>query len=241
MSNSVTENHFSDWRDKINESSSTDADFLSYFDTANSVEEAFCQGYWDFAHHILKDDVIPFIGEPFDCKALEIGFGGGRLLNASSRFFNEVYGVDIHEHFDKVDEFLKKRNAGKYQLLKGDGKTLPVEDNSIDFVYSFIVLQHLPTIDILQSYLHEVKRVLKPDRAACLYIGHLPFNFRGKKYEDINTRHVDTTRENTLLLRPNTTKALLRDAELKLIRCDRPRKKPWKTDLGAQHYVIVTA
>nr|WP_254869441.1 class I SAM-dependent methyltransferase [Thalassospira lucentensis] len=214
---------------------------MSYFDTSGSVEEAFCQGYWDFAHHILKDDLLPLIGEPFNCSALEIGFGGGRLLNASSRFFNHVYGVDIHENFDKVSEFLASRDVENFTLLKGDGKTIPLEDNSVDFIYSFIVLQHLPTIDILESYLHEVKRILKPGKAACLYIGHLPFNLHGIKYLDINTRKVDTTRENTLLLRPQTTKKLLKKAELHLVASGRPRKKPWRQDLGAQHYVIVTA
>lgn len=237
----IAEDHFKDWRKQIVDRSDDDDEFLSYFDTATNVEEAYCQGHWDFAHHVLKSTALPYIGEPFEVKSLEIGFGGGRLLHAASNYFNHAYGVDIHDQFDKVNTLLKERHVDNCTLLKGDGRTIPLEDNSIDFVYSFIVLQHLPTIDILKAYLHEVKRVLKPGKPACLFIGHLPFNFRGIKYLDIETRTVDTTRENTLLLRPSTTKKLLAKAGLKLKEIGRPRKKPWRQDLGAQHYVIVTA
>lgn len=240
MSDIVRE-HFDDWREQIDRASDLDAEFLSYFDTSDSVEQAYIQGEWDFAHHILKDDVLPLIGEPFEAKVLEIGFGGGRLLAAASRYFSHVYGVDIHKHFPKVENLLETRQVNNFTLLEGNGSNIPLEKESIDFIYSFIVLQHLPTIDVLESYFKEVKRVLKKGQPACLYIGHLPFNYRGMKYQDVQLRSVETTRENTLLLRPSYTKKLLKKAGLSLIKCARPRKKPWRLDLGAQHYVIVTA
>lgn len=240
MSDIVRE-HFDDWREQIGRASKLDNDFLSYFDTSESVEQAYMQGQWDFAHHILKDDLLPLIGEPFDAKALEVGFGGGRLLAAASRYFSHVYGVDIHKHFSKVEDLLRVQQIDNFTLLEGNGSNIPVESQSLDFVYSFIVLQHLPTIDILESYFREVKRVLKKGQPACLYIGHLPFNYRGMKYQDVTVRSVETTRENTLLLRPSYTKKLLKEAGLTLVKYDRPRKKPWRTVLGAQHYVIVTA
>lgn len=235
------EKHFDSWRENISAHGEDDASFLSYFDTASGVEEAFMQGQWDFAHHVLKPTAIPLIGEPFEATALEIGFGGGRLLAASSRYFSHVYGVDIHEEFERVDGLLRQRGVENVTLLKGDGKTLPVEDRSIDFVYSFIVLQHLPSIDILQAYLAEVKRVLRPGRPACLYVGHLEWNWRGVSYADCASRNVTTTRDNTLLLRPRQSARLFKQAGLTCIEQGRARKKPWRNDLGNQHYIIATA
>ena len=235
------EGHFDSWRENISAHGEDDASFLSYFDTASGVEEAFMQGQWDFAHHLLKPTVIPLIGEPFEATALEIGFGGGRLLAASSRYFKQVYGVDIHDEFERVEDLLRQRGVENATLLRGDGRTLPVEDQSIDFVYSFIVLQHLPSIDVLQTYLAEVKRVLRPGRPACLYVGHLGWNWRGIRHADCATHEVASSRENTLLLRPRQSERLFRQAGLTCVELGRARKKPWRTDLGNQHYIIATA
>jgi SAM-dependent methyltransferase len=35
-------------------------------------------------------------------------------------------------------------------------------DNSFDFVYSYIVFQHIPNRDVVLNYLSEARRVLKP-------------------------------------------------------------------------------
>lgn len=233
--------HFADWREQIKRHDESDADFLSYFDSADSVDQSFLQGAWDFSNQVLRPPVAPLIGEPFDATALEIGFGGGRLLAAASSHFNRVIGVDIHDSFGRVQQMLDDRGIKNAQLLKGDGKTLPVETNSIDFVYSFIVLQHLPLVDVLQSYLSEVKRVLKPGKPACLYFGYLPFNWHMKQYEDLDSRPVQSSRENTLLLRPTYAKKILGQAGLTIVETGRSTKKPWRRDLGEQHYAIVTA
>jgi len=232
--------HFADWREQIKRHDESDADFLSYFDSADSVDQSFLQGAWDFSNQVLRPRVAPLLGDPFDATALEIGFGGGRLLAAASAHFNRVIGVDIHDSFDRVQQMLDERGIANAQLLKGDGKTLPVDMDSVDFVYSFIVLQHLPLIGILQTYLSEVKRVLKPGKPACLYFGYLPFNWHMKKYEDLDTRTVQSSRENTLLLRPKFAKTLLQQAGLAIVETGRSTKKPWRRDFGEQHYAIVT-
>ncbi len=236
------QSHFADWRNEVKVSADGSIDrFLSCFDTANDVDEVLIQGAWDFSHHILKPKLPCIIGEPFQATALEIGFGGGRLLLPASRYFARVVGVDIHDNFDEVRRFLDKFTATNVELMRGDGKTLPVPDGSIDFVYSFIVLQHLPLLETLESYLAEVKRVVKPGRAACLYFGHLPFNWRRRKYQDMTSKQVDSCRENTLLLRPYFTRRLLGKSDLRVVEMGRSSKKPWRENLGQQHYAIVTA
>lgn len=237
----IKEQHFEEWKSQIDKSSVESASFLSYFDASSSVEESITQGAWDFAHHILRPAVIPFIGVPFEGEVLELGFGGGRLIAAASRYFKQAHGVDIHNQFDKVRDLLAGMGIENVTLHSGDGSTLPLADNSIDFVYSFIVLQHLPTLAVLESYLSEIKRVLKPGKPAILYLGYLEFNWRLQDYVDMKTRDVDSSRQNTLLLRPALAKKLVRKHGLTLRGAGRSQRKPWSSLLGNQHYVIVTA
>ena len=81
---------------------------------------------------------------------------------------------------------LRDENIKNVSLKKSSGKNIPLKDKSVDFVYSFIVMQHFPTLDVLKCYLKEIKRVLKPNKPACLYVGYLNFNFRFKKFDELS-------------------------------------------------------
>jgi ubiquinone/menaquinone biosynthesis C-methylase UbiE len=94
-------------------------------------------------------------------KILEIGCGVGRLMKPLCLLFEDVWGVDTSEsylHF--ALDYLWNTSA---HLLLTDGKTLPLDDNQFDFVYSFLVFQHIRSVKIFKSYLSEVYRVLKPN------------------------------------------------------------------------------
>lgn len=230
--------HNAEWRKKIQMLEGDEDKFFGYFDTANSVREGLIQGAWDYSTHIVKPQVAQLLGAPFSATALEIGFGGGRLLAAASRHFNKVIGVDIHDSFDSVRRLLSAEGVQNFELLKGDGKKLPVPDASIDFVYSFIVFQHLPFVSVLQNYLAEIHRVLKPGSPAILYFGYLPFR-RGWTYRDMQSGPIESSRENSLLLRPRYAVRLLREAGLRKVSGGRSVKKPWLRALGQQYYAIV--
>lgn len=228
--------HNQEWASRIGRHT-TDDDFLSYFDTASSAHEAYMQGYWDFAFHILKPELLELLGEPFEKEVLEIGFGGGRLLNAARRFFGHAYGVDIHDSFERVGKLLDESGPENYTLLKGNGNTLPLPDESVDLIYSFIVLQHLPFIETLEAYLAESFRVLRPGGAVILYFGYLSpisrFNFR-----DLNTRPIADSRDNSLVLKSSKAVRLMKQKGFVVKHCARSRKKPWTQVKGQQNYVI---
>src|SRR5512143_105108 len=118
---------------------STEDEFFTWFDNAKDKDAAFIRGSWDFMVHIALP-CSQFLSNPEDKVALEIGHGGGRILAAASRAFRNVIGVDVHENNEKVDSELNRRGINNCQLVKTEGKELPIESNSIDFVYSFIVL-----------------------------------------------------------------------------------------------------
>lgn len=105
----------------------------------------------------LLNELLPIYGKELHKKVfLELGCGTGRETRYYTEVFDTIYGVDVSEN---MIEKAKKRVSGA-TLLVCDGETLPVPDNSIDIVYSFIVLQHCPK-DIVLSYFKEVKRVLR--------------------------------------------------------------------------------
>lgn len=147
-----------------------DDSFFTWFDSAPSAEAAFRKGAWDFSTHVATP-LLPFVNAVEGLTALEIGHGGGRLLAAASRHFSAVIGVDIHDHNVRVLQELQARGVSNATLHQSDGKTLPVESGSVDVVYSFIVLQHVGSVEVLDRYMSECFRVLKPGGTAMLYVG----------------------------------------------------------------------
>lgn len=146
-------------------------DFQPWFNRASSEQEATANGFWDFAIHVVTPEVRFNLVRPEIKTALEIGCGGGRLLNAASRFFGSVIGVDIHNRMGEVDKYLRDRGVKNATVLRGDGETLPIESASVDFVYSFIVFHHLQSLEAFRGYLRESYRCLKPGGLAHLYYG----------------------------------------------------------------------
>ncbi len=152
-----------------------DQKFVDWFDTSDTFEKSWKTGQVDFHNRILTPEMLFSIGEPFDKKSLEIGFGGGRLLNAAAQIFDHAYGVDIHSSFDKVSSLLQEKGRKNFTLLKQDMlSSLP--DKSIDFCYSFIVFQHFDSIKTHNYYLDQIKRVLKPTGCGIIYMGMAPDN-----------------------------------------------------------------
>jgi ubiquinone/menaquinone biosynthesis C-methylase UbiE len=150
--------------------------FFRWFsiDSTKTYEESVRQGYADFARAILRAPVPDLLNRLYNKNALEIGYGGGRLLLPASRIFEHVIGVDIHSMTDIVAAYMRNQGCDNFELYTTNGKTLPVDDRSIDFVYSFIVFIHLSSPEVFETYLAEISRVLKPGGIASLYFGR-PF------------------------------------------------------------------
>ena len=120
----------------------------------------------------IAQPAAAYLSMPEERVALEIGHGGGRILATASRSFKHVIGVDIHAHNDKVKDTLNKRGVHNIDLYQTDGKNIPVASNSVDLVYSFIVLQHVEKVSIFENYLHQAYRVLKPGGMATILPKH---------------------------------------------------------------------
>lgn len=163
--------HIVGFREEISRAAaSSDDDFFTWFNSAKDKDTAFIRGSWDFIIHIALP-ASRFLSKPEDMTALEIGHGGGRILAAATRHFKDVIGSDIHDHNQKVENELKQRGIGNFRLIRTEGKELPLQNSSVDFVYSFIVFQHIEKYAIFKKYLGETNRVLKTNGIAILYFG----------------------------------------------------------------------
>ena len=220
--------------------------FQGWFNKTGSVSEASVRGHWDFAFHILKKSVHRHMETPQEKTALEIGYGGGRILGAACGFFKHVVGVDIHGEQDAVKEFLSTQGKKNFTLLRTNGSTFDVSSESIDFVYSFIVLQHLPRFEVLENYVRETARVLKKGGLAQLYFGRLPghsprqwlqYLFRG--YYEITDTKVNYR---SLVVTPFRMKLLCRKYGLRTLESGPSYKQipdGFPKRRGGQHYVTV--
>jgi ubiquinone/menaquinone biosynthesis C-methylase UbiE len=104
--------------------------------------------------------------DPSKMRILEIGCGIGRILLPMSKIFGESIGIDISS--EMVQQGQKHIvNIPNCKILENDGIDLALfSDNDFDFCYSFIVFQHIPDKKIVENYINEVSRILKPE---CLF------------------------------------------------------------------------
>jgi SAM-dependent methyltransferase len=106
-------------------------------------------------------------------KVLEIGCGAGRVTRALARFFGEVYAVDISKTM--VDQ-ARRSVAGfpNARIFRNNGRDLSAVRQrwwhrfgiggklEIDFAFSCLVFQHIPSRIVIENYLSEVNRLLRP-------------------------------------------------------------------------------
>jgi SAM-dependent methyltransferase len=105
-------------------------------------------------------------------QALDFGCGSGRLVHPLASRFERVVGVDVSpamvEHARRVTaEF------DNVELIVNATPTLEMlASGTFDFVYSHLVLQHVPTLRLIEAYVRELVRVTAPGGIALLQAPH---------------------------------------------------------------------
>ena len=122
---------------------------------SESDEVFWASGRRDLEQLILHDVVLDPVA-----RALEIGCGIGRILKPLSERIERAFGVDISaEMVARARQGLAGR--ANVEVFVTRGRLGNFERASLDFVYSFIVFQHIPTKKAVTRYLREAARVLK--------------------------------------------------------------------------------
>src|SRR6476620_5972972 len=93
--------------------------------------------------------------------ALEIGCGPGRLMRPMSWNFGEIHGVDVSDEMIRLAQAKLVNVPNAFPRATNGVDLACYADGYFDFVYSYAVFQHIPSRDVVFSYLAEAWRVLK--------------------------------------------------------------------------------
>ena len=129
-------------------------------------EEFFASGRQTVSEEILTDMINICQGtEPKQMRVLEIGCGAGRVTRALAELFGEVHAVDVSAEMiaQATAALAATPNAHVYQNNGMDLSVIPAGDG-FDFAFSSIVFQHIPSREVIENYVREVNRLLKPGR-----------------------------------------------------------------------------
>jgi ubiquinone/menaquinone biosynthesis C-methylase UbiE len=102
---------------------------------------------------------------------LEIGCGIGiDTLTLASLGFREVVGIDVSKTaIDIATDNAESKNVANVRFERANGESLNFPNDWFDFVYSFGVIHHTPSIN---DAIAEIHRVLKPGGWAIVMIYH---------------------------------------------------------------------
>lgn len=109
----------------------------------------------------------------------ELGCGAGRMTRAFARRFASVTAIDISEEMQaRAKSYLK--DSGNVRWVLTDGVSLAgVESGTMDFVFSYLVLQHFPSAKLIAGSIREIVRILRPG-------GGYLFQFNGSRRATMN-------------------------------------------------------
>lgn len=154
-------------REEWNRRARLDAHFYVAFGRQNQGEEDFLASAAEFMPPFEAEFPRLPPGPASERRALEIGCGPGRLMLAMRTHFGEIHGVDVSDEMVTLASRHLK-DVANAKVHRTSGQDLGIfADAWFDFVYSYIVFQHIPDREIVLNYLREAHRVLKPGGILC--------------------------------------------------------------------------
>lgn len=156
-------------------------------------------------------------------KVLDVGCGGGWLLEPAKRRGLDVYGIDMSFPPLKIAKDQKIKN-----LCVARGEKIPFKDDVFDFVTCLGSLQYF---EYIRKGLHEMKRVCKKNNTLCIMVPNINFWLwkikpeKGMKMRNLkNVKGWKNLNEGSgLKLTFKQWKTLLEENNLKIIRVYKDR------------------
>jgi len=101
--------------------------------------------------------LMPKLPSRNDLKVVDLGCGTGFFTNILAGRYQQVCGVDLSKNM--LTYAKSKSSHHNIEWIEADAYKLPFDDNSVDLVYSNLMIQWC---DPLSDLLNEITRVLKP-------------------------------------------------------------------------------
>jgi len=149
----VLERMRSDWNQRAGE----DAYYYVAFGRRDQDDEEF----FSTAKEIVKGLIWDLKRVRGHDAALEIGCGPGRLMRPLSAYFREIHGVDVSDEMIRLAKERLRNTPNAFPQITSGADLSMFPDGKFDFVYSYAVFQHIPSREVVFSYLREARRVLK--------------------------------------------------------------------------------
>jgi SAM-dependent methyltransferase len=129
-----------------------------------SDDEFYASGQQTVREEILTDMANICQGkQPREMRVLEIGCGAGRVTRALAELFGELHAVDVSgEMVAQARQAVAEFPGARVYQNNGMDLTVVPSDKPFDFAFSTIVFQHIPSRDVIESYVREVHRLLRP-------------------------------------------------------------------------------
>jgi ubiquinone/menaquinone biosynthesis C-methylase UbiE len=112
-------------------------------------------------------------------EALDFGCGLGKLTRALGKRFRMVYGLDISEAMIVKAQALSNDSVNCKFVVNPRPDLRLFPDGHFEFIYTRIVLQHVPDRSLIKAYICEFLRVLEPGGLLVFQLpGYIPLVHR---------------------------------------------------------------
>ncbi|MGI8751458.1 MAG: class I SAM-dependent methyltransferase [Acidimicrobiales bacterium] len=156
------------WDDRARENA------VWYVDTSCDYADPNMARFWDTGAVVVREALGDAPLRPSGRRvAVEIGSGLGRVCQALVAEFDEVIGIDVAP--EMVTQARHYVDDPRIRFEVGNGTDLAsIADASVDLVMTFTVFQHLPTRSLIDGYVREAARVLRPGGVLAAQWNNLP-------------------------------------------------------------------
>ena len=128
----------------------------------------------------LVSPVLDRCGIPTTGRVMaELGCGTGRMTPNFARRYQGVLALDLSSEMLRRAQEIHAQANNILWLRVGGADLACLASDSADFVFSYLVLQHLPNEELVFSYIREMLRVLNPG-------GAFLFQFNGSDKPTMN-------------------------------------------------------
>ncbi|HJR19039.1 MAG TPA: class I SAM-dependent methyltransferase [Actinomycetota bacterium] len=133
-----------------------------YVDTSLSFDSPDLQQFFETGRTVARAAIEEASVQPAGRGlAVEIGSGLGRICKALAERFDRVIGLDISAEMVKRAKELVPDEKISFEVSSGTDLR-PLADGAADLVLTFTVFQHIPDVAVIEGYVREAGRVLKP-------------------------------------------------------------------------------